>query len=996
MISRIETKANSKEIRDFIQHDISSSIFIDAGAGAGKTSSIVARVLNQIKAGISPKRIVIITFTNKATEEILSRINNAVYKAAIEEKDLKTKELLTNAFNSLSSMTISTIHSFCYTLLSERSLNIKLPIGVGLMEDEDLEREQTKIFNKWIKSLNKTDYDVLANNGIIDYMLVKSIKDYFKLFSKLEDSVYEIEPIDINKLNEIIPFILKFIETYDGLASDFSTICEKEKEKVLNTKGAQLILLKDKLEEIDDNDLLDFINGKLSDELLEVIQKALDSAKEANLKNTSKKENVSTAKAEFNAIIAESYEKIKSLRSYFMASKNIIKNRIAIEYGYKAYLFYKEERSRINISKDELLYLTNEIIKDDKARCYFASKYDCIYVDEFQDTDHIQADFIWRLTEEIDNYHKKNNIDCGSLVVVGDPKQSIYRFRGADPEVFFKVKEDYKNRKSVIYSLNYNFRSNNLILDYINNEYDTKDIQGGDLKYSPMLYNDNHIVPKPINDKCIAGVFYFNNDPLYSEEDNIASLIRKLIDEGYMIPKYKKDPKTNKEGYLYSPIVYNDFLVIFHQFKNSFRFVEAFKKYNIPVSISGRVDFKNEHGLKVFRRLFRGIVTPQDRIAKMGAIEALRMNNYDKEFKNEEDAFKFYNDLYDLILEETHELSGYAKALYLKEHLDYILGDRDLYQSIYIKLTQAIENAFAKSISNAISLADYFDKYFESEISEELIMDEKSPSIRFMNAHKSKGLEGNIVIWVDNGNKCELKDSYLKEGNMFHFGIDLNPILSLKAHKESEREFGRLEYVAATRAMNVLIFSNAIEKEKLFMRSGYDYHFNELEKYQIGSLPLGIVSLNNSKEEFEYNPIEEKINNDYKPNIIHMSPSKYEIHEKRDKTADFNPLRPFGNVLGTIMHRSLELLILRRKNNDLSNYSEDDLKALARQAIYESANDIDFTNDYIKYEKFIISVLKATKKYYSEISLLKDIVMVEPEFSYSLFENKIIDEFTVM
>ena len=187
MISRIETKANSKEIRDFIQHDISSSIFIDAGAGAGKTSSIVARVLNQIKAGISPKRIVIITFTNKATEEILSRINNAVYKAAIEEKDLKTKELLTNAFNSLSSMTISTIHSFCYTLLSERSLNIKLPIGVGLMEDEDLEREQTKIFNKWIKSLNKTDYDVLANNGIIDYMLVKSIKDYFKLFSKLED-----------------------------------------------------------------------------------------------------------------------------------------------------------------------------------------------------------------------------------------------------------------------------------------------------------------------------------------------------------------------------------------------------------------------------------------------------------------------------------------------------------------------------------------------------------------------------------------------------------------------------------------------------------------------------------------------------------------------------------------------------------------------------------------------------------------------------------------
>ena len=121
--------------------------------------------------------------------------------------------------------------------------------------------------------------------------------------------------------------------------------------------------------------------------------------------------------------------------------------------------------------------------------------------------------------------------------------------------------------------------------------------------------------------------------------------------------------------------------------------------------------------------------------------------------------------------------------------------------------------------------------------------------------------------------------------------------------------------------MNVLIFSNRMEKEKLFMRSGYDYHFNELENYQIGSLPEGIATLDESKEELEYNPTEEKINNEYKPDIIHMSPSKYEIHEKRDKTIDFNPLRPFGNVIGTIMHRSLELLILRRKNDDLSNYN---------------------------------------------------------------------------
>ena len=179
MKTLVENNLNSKEIRELIQNDIESSIFIDAGAGAGKTTSIVGRVLNQIKNGIEPKRIVIITFTNKATEEILSRINDRVYKAAREEKNLKAKELLTNAFNNLGSMTISTIHSFCYTLLSERSLNINLPIGVELMEDDELFEQQDKLFNKWMKSLKKEDYDILAKDGIIEYSLVSKMKDYF-------------------------------------------------------------------------------------------------------------------------------------------------------------------------------------------------------------------------------------------------------------------------------------------------------------------------------------------------------------------------------------------------------------------------------------------------------------------------------------------------------------------------------------------------------------------------------------------------------------------------------------------------------------------------------------------------------------------------------------------------------------------------------------------------------------------------------------------------
>ena len=73
-----------------------------------------------------------------------------------------------------------------------------------------------------------------------------------------------------------------------------------------------------------------------------------------------------------------------------------------------------------------------------KARAYFAKKISCLYVDEFQDTDHIQEEFIWKLCTTKED---ENKLRDGVLFLVGDPKQSIYRFRGAEPEVYFYAKE---------------------------------------------------------------------------------------------------------------------------------------------------------------------------------------------------------------------------------------------------------------------------------------------------------------------------------------------------------------------------------------------------------------------------------------------------------------------------------------------------------------------------------------------------------------------------
>ena len=199
-----ETKINSNDVRNRIKDDVNSSIFIEAGAGAGKSTSIVGRVMSQIKAGISPRRIVVITFTNNATEEILSRINKAVYEESLNPNiSASDRELYKRAFKDLPGMNISTIHSFCFTILSEKSLNIKLPIGVELIEEDELNNNQLNILNKWIKSLGRDIYKLYDSN---DRFQFKKIKEYYQKFCEYEDTEYEILTIDdINILS--VPFI---------------------------------------------------------------------------------------------------------------------------------------------------------------------------------------------------------------------------------------------------------------------------------------------------------------------------------------------------------------------------------------------------------------------------------------------------------------------------------------------------------------------------------------------------------------------------------------------------------------------------------------------------------------------------------------------------------------------------------------------------------------------------------------------------------------------
>ena len=125
--------------------DLDSNVFVEAGAGAGKTTLIVSRIINQLKDKFLPEEIVVITFTNAAAEELRSRIIQKVREAVNDVRfSEEERSRLSNALNHMDLMNISTIHSFCLKLLKERIFDAKLPMDVELLEETDGLKEKNK------------------------------------------------------------------------------------------------------------------------------------------------------------------------------------------------------------------------------------------------------------------------------------------------------------------------------------------------------------------------------------------------------------------------------------------------------------------------------------------------------------------------------------------------------------------------------------------------------------------------------------------------------------------------------------------------------------------------------------------------------------------------------------------------------------------------------------------------------------------------------------
>lgn len=833
----INNELPDRKVREMIEKEPCVNMLIEAGAGSGKTTSMVNRMISLLVSGkCRVENVAAITFTRKAAQELKERFQNELEKRYRREENDGVRDRLKEALNNIENCFIGTIHSFCASLLRER------PVEGAV--DPNFEE---------IDELN----DMLLHKQAWQQYLLDVRKDYPEKLSGL--NAVGIKPSD---LEGIYRFITRYpdveIVRNETPKPDLSPAVDKLKRILYRAKN---YIPKEEPE-----------NGydKLQTNILETVRMLayFDMNIETNKVNILEKfEN--EQKVTLKKWLCDG-DKTKSIQDEFRyLSQTEIKpalrqwreycHYIAMDFllpGVEYYERLKNKQSGLNY-QDLLLKAVNMLKNHPEVRLYFQDKYRCLLIDEFQDTDPIQAELMLFLTGQDtgENEWYKLVPRPGSLFVVGDPKQSIYRFRRADIDIYNRVKRMFEQTGGKVESLTANFRSVTTLGSWFNKVFENLfpgNASTCQAAFCPVetVDNDTEGYDTGIRIINIPGKFKKKQEIVECDAEYIARVIRNAVDNAGI--KIKRKKEELEKGLSEKP-EYRDFLVIL-RYKDSMEiYAKALKKYGIPVQMSGGSMLSGVEELKEFLILLKYLQDPENQVLLIAVLKGMFFGISDRalaEYRLAGGTFRPYAEIPDNLTEETAALfrTAYGKLLdYLGWARKYppVTAFEKTAQDIglipltlsgaegqtgcgyIIKIMEILRRGAVSGCSDFSSLVDRLEAIINADLDEELdISGEERNAVRIMNLHKAKGLEAPVVFLAHPYKRPDITPDYhiqrtetesrgyfviKRQGENYNRRILAQPI-NWEEFEAAESEYQnaeeiRLLYVAATRARNLLFIS---------------------------------------------------------------------------------------------------------------------------------------------------------------------------------------------
>ena len=891
---------------------ISSNVLISAGAGSGKTAVLTERIYQLVKKGADLSRFLVLTFTNAASQEMKNRIREKIVK------DKDTKHLA----SKIETSHIETFDAFALFLVKKYAFRLGVSPNIQIIDNTLLTIEKNKIRNNLITYLYS-----IKDSSFLDLVSRFCIKNDNSIRTYIND---------ICRVTELMRNPEEYLDTFIDQYFDENRLIDfvNQKYQSMISSINECITWASELEDIEDsaqiidalNDLL--VKGKDYDSLVIAINDFKFPSKTRC--KTTDGDFRNSIKDYLNKSLANqfSYGLTKDIVSLYLDNKKYVETLVRIVKQIEKELceFKKSKNSYsfADIANLALKALDMPDICEDMKE-YF----EYILVDEYQDTSALQ--------ELVINKLAKNNV-C----MVGDVKQSIYRFRFADCSIFQEKYDLYKeNKGGQLIDLNTSYRSRKEVVDLVNEMFE----KIMDKRYNPVDYKNGHHFEYGFKDydslidekgdyklKVLRYPILKEKSALDQETDIMAADIINKINNGYNV--YDSKDKKMRE------CSFKDFAIIIDRGKWFDDIKSKFSQYGIPVRVYYDEPVKDSAIAYVLKNLLillnASFKEEYDNPKFVHAYVSIA-RSFVKEYSDQ--------DIYEIVKDKRYlNTSIMQDILSIKEELLYaplsvtlekLVDKFDIYRNA-IKLTHFSANT--NRIELFINLASSMDKlgygnddliqYFEDLKTFDLDIpyvdtDVSDDAVTLITIHRSKGLEYPIIYLPGLTSKFNVSSatSFLINskygavlpitGNNSYSSL-FNHLIKHEESKATFEERLRLFYVAITRARErvIMLYGDKEKGDGVIVNpttiTSYRslIHYLGLEdKYGLVDLPK-LAPLNKKKVDEDVYFIEMK--------SIDV-PYREVVHKKASKDIDDSTNKELLEF-GTEIHYLLEIANYETKN----------------------------------------------------------------------------------
>lgn len=958
--------------------DIASSLLVEAGAGSGKTSLLAGRITYLLASGVEPRSIAAVSFTEMAASELLGRISSFIGQvldgivppdlvAAFPDGKLTDDQRrnLTEARRYLGEMVCTTIHGFCQRLLKPYPVEADIDPGARILDPIGADLAFGDIFDAWLRErLDHTDKERDLISALVAhdaYGAVNLIRELAELLRAHRDAAPEPATIADRPCEEFIAAVDEFHDFLGGLGFEqddtrnivmaFRDLADRWRESHKLPEHLRIMAV-------------------VSMEVSEVLVKKTDGEFRAyRMKGKWQKAAPKGVGEGLNEQATAHYEKccgmLRSLRAHASAcglSMLVDEIRPLID-RYQAH-----KRSSALLDFDDLLVATRAMLRTHpEVREALGRRFSHIAVDEFQDTDPVQTEIFRHLAFDPPAGGGAPDMSDwvprpGAIFLVGDPKQAIYRFRGADVRTYVSTRESLRAiNPDCILEVGTNFRSCDGVLAFVNKRFETPLTADGQPGFAPLTPHREDHGQGP----CVAAIDIERGENSSSSRDMEARAVAELCSR--LIGSYQI---VRKDGTL-KPCEPGDIALLAPTGTELWRYESALEAQGIAVATQAGKGMFQRQEVQDLIAMTRVLADPRDRLA-LGALLRGPLVGLTED------------ELLDVTLGLKPSDTGGLEFLRVGTDIDEVshpiarevistlaaLRRASRHTTPYDLLSRAVEELRVRPILNARhqgnaerALANV-DRYLEmsrpysirglrafsdtmrrawedSERMGEGRPDAEEQSVSLITMHSAKGLEWPVVIPVNTLTEIMrssrlLLDVATRRLAMPFMDIDPADYQTARANAALDQaaERVRLWYVAATRARDLLVLPRHVDAGEKTWAKVVELDLDALPTIDVAHLdegmPEGEAEDSNSQDKETFEAEHDRMES-HRRIILWHSPSRHEpktaagtarlsLDEIIDAVPESDPFMMIkgSRERGVILHKLMEEVLTGEISDDAS------------------------------------------------------------------------------